>query len=162
MKKTAYLLFIYIIMGFVALPVVAQESQTNQATGITLQHYLRGLRGNGVTSFPSGSRIMGFEEVSSPFRRTIAGVSLIATGDHESQVIHQLDIAIANPRDMRQSDRWLALANASLATLVPNSSSIDRLLALQRTISQGSYTFENLTLTSSWQAAGQTITIAIG
>jgi hypothetical protein len=154
-------LSLLLLTSLLATSSLGQLFAQASSTPPTLQQYLQGLRRNGFHSFPATSRIVSSHEESMPFRRSASGVSVTAVGSHLNQQVSTVDICIANPGDMRQSERWVLLASASLGSLVPESSPTERLLALQRTIDQESYTFHNLTLTSSWQACGKTITITI-
>jgi hypothetical protein len=151
-------------LALITLPLFAQTpeataEQDSSYFDLSLHHFLRNLRTHRVTTFSSNARFDNRNDPAKAFGQRIQGLSLVVSGSHETQLVSSVYLCIENPQSQTMSNRWLKLVLASLAVLEPNTYEVDRMLAVQRTLANDSHTFNSLTLSSSWDACGRSITI---
>ncbi|NIZ18576.1 hypothetical protein [Entomospira culicis] len=159
MQKILRISLLITLMHLLLIPAFAQQQEST--IDITLHQYLRGLRTQRITSFIANARFIRDGDTTRAFHQNAQGLRLTLTGDHQSQAIHTITLCLDNPQHPTKSDRWLRTLSATLAILIPQSSEVDRLLVIERTISNETATFHQLSLQSNWQPCGKAITITL-
>ncbi|NIZ40576.1 hypothetical protein PVA45_03500 [Entomospira entomophila] len=150
-SKNFWLTLIALLLPLASLPADSLDIQLNT--------YLRALRQHRITAFPTQGQFLQVNDTVRPFRRHSGGITLITQGNELSQQITEIRICILNPLDRLQRQRWLNILIASLAIFSREESDIQRMLAIQRTLEQGSFQLNHLLLTSGKESCGQYIHI---
>lgn len=150
--KTVLFRQTFLLILFMILPLQGEEllKVEKNHSHITLQQYLRQLRQKNITSFPSHGKFTSHKGISQPFHRRWGKVTLIALGNHENQLLSELHISLRNPEHSSQNQRWIDTISTSLSILYPKSSTIERLIAINRTLQHQRYLFHSLILSSYW------------